>query len=88
MKNTFDFHTKQGLYQHMEETLAFYYPAAIDSAYGGYNEGFYMDGTLTEDTTKHIVGQARHLYNFSVGFKLTGKTEYKEAAEHGITFFR
>ncbi|MFB1097298.1 AGE family epimerase/isomerase [Terribacillus sp. JSM ZJ617] len=88
MKNTFDFHTKKGLYQHIEETLAFYYPAAIDSTYGGYNEGYYKDGTLTEDTTKHIVGQARHLYNFSVGFKLTGQTEYKEAAEHGIAFFQ
>ncbi|SDC42056.1 Mannose or cellobiose epimerase, N-acyl-D-glucosamine 2-epimerase family [Terribacillus halophilus] len=88
MKNTFDFHTKQGLYQHIEETLAFYYPQAIDDTYGGYHEGYHMDGTLTEETAKHIVGQSRHLYNFSVGFELTGKTAYKQAAEHGITFFQ
>ncbi|MFP7493082.1 AGE family epimerase/isomerase [Terribacillus saccharophilus] len=88
MKNTFDFHTKQGLYQHIEETLAFYYPKAIDHTYGGYHEGYYMDGTLTRDTTKHIVGQARHLYDFSVGFELTGNKEYEQAAEHGITFFQ
>ncbi|QXE01590.1 AGE family epimerase/isomerase [Terribacillus sp. DMT04] len=88
MKNTIDFHTRQGLLQHIEETLAFYYPQALDRKYGGYHEGYYMDGSLTDSKTKHIVGQARHLYDFSVGYTLTENEEYKEAAEHGVHFFQ
>ncbi|MFS0559308.1 hypothetical protein AB1K91_01060 [Terribacillus sp. 179-K 1B1 HS] len=53
MKNTFDFHTKQGRYQHTQETLAFYYPQAINDIYEDDHEGYHMDETLTASAQMH-----------------------------------
>ncbi len=83
-----EIYTEKWLLQQIDSTLAFYYPTCIDEENGGYHHSFYDDGELSSDTTKHLVGTSRFIYNFSIG-TILGRGEFcLEAAEHGLRFLQ
>ena len=74
------------LQDQIEKIVNFYYPECIDEKLGGYINQFRDDGSIFDDQTKHLVGTCRFVYIFSIAAILTEKSEYKEAARHGVQF--
>ncbi len=74
------------LQDQIEKIVNFYYPECIDEKLGGYINQFRDDGSIFDDQTKHLVGTCRFVYIFSIAAILTKKSEYKEAARHGVQF--
>jgi len=68
----------------IEKIVNFYYPECIDEKLGGFINQFRDDGSIFDDQTKHLVGTCRFVYIFSIAAILTEKSEYKEAARHGV----
>jgi len=81
------FRSPDWLRKHSREVLSFYYPACIDTHYGGYVAQLdEQDGHVYDARTKHLVATARAVHNFSVGILLNGPIWCRTAAEHGLTF--
>ncbi|MFT8311809.1 MAG: AGE family epimerase/isomerase [Sporolactobacillus sp.] len=68
------------------ETIDFYDPQCIDRVNGGYYHCYLDDGTICDYETKSLVGTARFIYIFSIGFLLGGPQRWKAMAEHGLRF--
>ena len=81
-----DLWSRSFLQDQIEKIVNFYYPECIDEKLGGYINQFRDDGSIFDDQTKHLVGTCRFVYIFSIAAILTEKSEYKEAAKHGVQF--
>ena len=81
-----DLWSRSFLQDQIEKIVNFYYPECIDEKLGGYINQFRDDGSIFDDQTKHLVGTCRFVYIFSIAAILTKKSEYKEAARHGVQF--
>ncbi len=81
-----DLWSRSFLQDQIENIVHFYYPECIDEKLGGYINQFRDDGSIFDDQTKHLVGTCRFVYIFSIAAILTEKSEYKEAARHGVQF--
>ncbi len=81
-----DLWSRSFLQDQIEKIVNFYYPECIDEKLGGYINQFRDDGSIFDDQTKHLVGTCRLVYIFSIAAILTEKSEYKEAARHGVQF--
>ncbi len=81
-----DLWSRSFLQDQIEKIVNFYYPECIDEKLGGYINQFRDDGSIFDDQTKHLVGTCRFVYIFSIASILTEKSEYKEAARHGVQF--
>ena len=81
-----DLWSRSFLQDQIEKIVNFYYPECIDEKLGGYINQFRDDGSIFDDQTKHLVGTCRFVYIFSIAAILTEKSEYKEAARHGVQF--
>ena len=81
-----DLWSRSFLQDQIENIVQFYYPECIDEKLGGYINQFRDDGSIFDDQTKHLVGTCRFVYIFSIAAILTEKSEYKEAARHGVQF--
>jgi mannose/cellobiose epimerase-like protein (N-acyl-D-glucosamine 2-epimerase family) len=82
-----NFRSRDFLLQHIEHTMAFYHPRAIDHA-GGFYHFFKDDGTVYDATTRHLVSSGRFVFDYAMAYRQFAKTEYLEAVKHGIAFLR
>lgn len=58
----------------------------IDRENGGFYGQVDNDGTVHRDAAKGVILHSRILWTFSEAYRLTGKVEYKEAADHAYRF--
>lgn len=66
-----------------------WYPAAIDSVFGGYLSSFDAEFKPTQDQDKMIVSQSRHLWNNSKAIKQFPEDRpYAAYANHGFKFLK
>lgn len=71
------------------ELLKPWYPASIDTLYGGFISGFTYDFKLAEKQDKMIVTQARHLWTNAKAAELyPDLTYFKDGAAHGFEFLK
>ncbi|HWA34843.1 MAG TPA: AGE family epimerase/isomerase, partial [Cyclobacteriaceae bacterium] len=71
------------------ESLAKWYPLAMDTVYGGFLSGFTFDFKPTGDQDKMIVTQARHTWTNSKAFIRYPEVKYyREGAALGFRFLR
>lgn len=76
------------LRNHIQSIISFYHPVCIDKDVGGYINQLRDDGTIFDPTTKHLVGTCRFVYNYALASLVFDKSEYCEAAEHGLNFLK
>jgi len=72
----------------VDEVLQHWLARAVDRQHGGYVCEFDRRWGLVGAGLKTLVSQSRLVYNFCVGFRRTGRAEFRDAAEHGVTFLR
>ena len=82
-----DFRSCKFLLEHVERTMAFYHPRAIDSR-GGFYHFFKDDGTIYDAQTRHLVSSTRFVFNYAMAYRQFGRPEYLDAAKHGVKFLR
>ena len=82
-----DFRSRAFLLAHIERTLAFYHPRAIDPR-GGFYHFFKDDGTVYDADTRHLVSSTRFIFNYAMAYRQFGRSEYLDAVRHGIDFLR
>lgn len=71
------------------EMLSYWYPQAVDTAYGGFLSTFTYDFKPTGPQDKMIVTQARHIWtNARAAERYPAVTYYKSSAHHGFAFLR
>ncbi len=76
-------------YSMVNELLKPWYPAAIDTADGGFLSAFTYDFKTGSNQDKMIVTQARHVWSNARAMELFPTvTYYKQGAEHGFKFLR
>ncbi len=71
------------------ESLAKWYPQAMDTVYGGFLSSFTFDFKPTGDQDKMIVTQARHTWTNAKAFiRYPDVKDYRDGAAHGFRFLR
>ena len=76
------------LRDHIKSIISFYHPVCIDRENGGYINQLLDDGTIFDRMTKHLVGTCRFVYIYSIASIVLDEPEYREAAEHGLSFLK
>ncbi len=69
------------------EVLPFW-ERSVDREYGGFITDLDAHGTRFGAGDKHLVMQARMIYSFSLGHRLTGNPDYLAHARQGVAFLR
>jgi len=82
-----DFRSASFLLGHIEQTMAFYHPRAIDPT-GGFFHYFKDDGTIYEPNHRHLVSSTRFIVNYAMAARTFGRTEYLQGAHHGLRYLR
>jgi mannose/cellobiose epimerase-like protein (N-acyl-D-glucosamine 2-epimerase family) len=82
-----DFRSRKFLLDHIERTMAFYHPRAIDPR-GGFYHFFKDDGTIYDANTRHLVSSTRFVFNYAMAYRQFGNPEYLAAVKHGIDYLR
>ncbi|HYL19410.1 MAG TPA: AGE family epimerase/isomerase [Burkholderiales bacterium] len=82
-----DFRARRFLLDHIEHTMAFYHPRAIDPR-GGFYHFFKDDGTVYDPHTRHLVSSTRFIFNYAMAYRQFGEAEYLEAVQHGVDYLR
>jgi mannose/cellobiose epimerase-like protein (N-acyl-D-glucosamine 2-epimerase family) len=82
-----DFRSPSFLLGHIEQTMAFYHPRAIDPT-GGFFHYFKDDGTIYEPDHRHLVSSTRFIVNYAMAARTFGRTEYLQGAHHGLRYLR
>lgn len=76
-------------YSLKNELLKPWYPASIDTMYGGFISAFNYDFTLAKDQDKMIVTQARHVWTNAKAAEFYPEVKYfKDGAAHGFNFLK
>lgn len=76
-------------YSLKNELLKPWYPASIDTLYGGFISAFTYDFKLADNQDKMIVTQARHVWTNAKAAELyPDKTYFKDDAKHGFAFLK
>ena len=70
------------------ELLNKWYPAVIDSIYGGYITTFSFDFQPSGPQDKMIVTQARHMWTSSKAYAAYHDEMFKKVADHGVAFLK
>src|SRR3954470_14829100 len=71
------------------ESLAKWYPQAMDTVYGGFLSTFTFDFKPTGDQDKMIVTQARHTWTNAKAFiRYPHVGYYREGTAHGFKFLK
>jgi mannose/cellobiose epimerase-like protein (N-acyl-D-glucosamine 2-epimerase family) len=84
---TDNFQDPDFLRAHIDHTMRFYHPRAIDPS-GGFFHFFTDDGTVYDRTTRHLVSSTRFVFNYAMAWRHTGNPAYREAMLHGLAFLR
>lgn len=82
-----DFRSRQFLLGHIEHTMAFYHPRAIDPN-GGFYHYFKDDGTVYDAHTRHLVSSTRFVFNYAMAYRQFARPDYLEAVRHGVDYLR
>jgi mannose/cellobiose epimerase-like protein (N-acyl-D-glucosamine 2-epimerase family) len=82
-----DFRSRRFLLDHIEHTMAFYHPRAIDPR-GGFYHFFKDDGTVYDPYTRHLVSSTRFVFNYAMAYRQFAEPEYLEAVQHGVDYLR
>jgi len=82
-----DFRSEPFLRGHIEQTMAFYHPRAIDPA-GGFFHYFKDDGTVYDRVHRHLVSSTRFVVNYALAAIEFGRDDYREIARHGLRYLR
>jgi mannose/cellobiose epimerase-like protein (N-acyl-D-glucosamine 2-epimerase family) len=82
-----DFRTRKFLLDHIEQTIAFYHPRAIDPR-GGFFHFFKDDGSIYDASTRHLVSSARFVFNYAMAYRQFRRPEYLQAVRHGVDYLR
>ncbi|MBA1247410.1 AGE family epimerase/isomerase [Pseudomonas luteola] len=82
-----DFRQRDTLLDHIQHTLAFYYPRCIDEQ-GGFFQFFRDNGDIYDRETRHLVSSTRFVFNFAMAYRQFGNAEYLGATRHGLRFLR
>ena len=81
-----DFRDRAFLLDHVRSTMAFYHPRCIDRARGGFFQHFRDDGSIYDADTRHLVSSTRFVFNYAMAAIHFGRSEYLQAARHGVDF--
>lgn len=81
-----DFHERSILLQHIQHTLSFYHPRAIDPS-GGFYHFFKDDGAVYDATTRHLVSSTRMIFNYAMATRQFGEA-WRPGLQHGLRFLR
>ena len=71
-----------------ENLLDAWYPAVIDSVYGGFLSDFTYDWQAAGPQNKMLVSQTRHVWTASVASMFLDEDYLREIADHGFLFLR
>jgi len=82
-----DFRSREFLFGHVRDTMAFYHPRCIDPG-GGFFQFFRDDGQVYDRHTRHLVSSTRFVFNYSMAFQAFGDPAYRDAVKHGVDFLR
>jgi len=80
-----DFKATTFLLDHINKTMAFYYPSGIDKR---KNAGFYQffkdDGSVYDTQTRHLVSSTRFVFNYAMAYLTFDNDDYKPLIQHGL----
>ena len=82
-----DFQDADFIAAHVKETLAFYYPRAIDPS-GGHYQFFLDDGTVYDANTRHLVSSTRYVFVWANAWRRFGSEHYRKELERSLSFLR
>lgn len=82
-----NFWAPEFLRTHIQHTLAFYAPVALDPS-GGFFHFFKDDGYVYDRRQRHLVSSARFVFNHAMAFRAFGKAEDQARAAHGLAYLR
>ena len=82
-----NFRSREMLLSHIKHTMSFYHPRCIDPS-GGFYHFFLDDGTIYDETTRHLVSSTRFVFNYAMAYRQFGDPAYLEAVRHGVAFLR
>lgn len=82
-----DFRSRSFLRLHILDVLKFYDVRCVDPT-GGYYQNFLDDGTVFNQTNRHLVGSARLVVNFAMAARLYGDAQWQDIARHGFRFLQ
>ena len=82
-----NFRATDFLAQHIQTTMNFYHPRAIDPK-GGFFHYFRDDGSVYDAHARHLVSSTRFIFNYSEAARYFGNAEYLAAARHGLDYLR
>ena len=82
-----DFRSRDFLLGHIQHTMKFYHPRAVDPR-GGFYHFFKEDGTVYDAVTRHLVSSTRFLFTYSMAYQYFHQPEYLEGVKHGVHFLR
>ena len=82
-----NFRATDFLAQHIQTTMNFYHPRAIDPK-GGFFHYFRDDGSVYDAHARHLVSSTRFIFNYSEAARYFGNAEYLAAAHHGLDYLR
>jgi len=80
-----DFRSRAFLLDQIEEAMRFYHPAACDPA-GGFFHVLSNEGAVLDARTRSLVSSCRFVFIHANAYLLFGRSEYREAARHGLAF--
>jgi mannose/cellobiose epimerase-like protein (N-acyl-D-glucosamine 2-epimerase family) len=72
---------------HIEETLGFYYPRAIDPT-GGHYQFLLDDGSVYDSHTRHLVSSTRYVFVWANAWRRFGGVHYRRELERALDFLR
>ncbi|HTO42680.1 MAG TPA: AGE family epimerase/isomerase [Burkholderiales bacterium] len=82
-----DFRSRAFLLDHVQRTMAFYHPRAIDPR-GGFYHFFKDDGTIYDARIRHLVSSTRFVFNYAMAYRHFRQPDYLDAVNHGVTYLR
>ena len=75
------------LAQHIQTTMDFYHPQAIDTK-GGFFHHFRDNGSVYDANTRHLVSSTRFIFNYCEAARYFDNKEYLATARHGLNYLR
>lgn len=78
-----NFHSLQMLRAHVDDTLRFYEPSALDPE-GGFFHYFMDDGSVYNRGHRHLVSATRFVFNWSMAHAHTRRAPYLDWARHAL----
>ncbi len=81
------FRDRAFLLSHIQDTLRFYAPNAVDPA-GGFRHFFLDDGSIYNRSTRHLVSSCRFVFNYAMAYRQFAEPRYLDYTRHGLRFLR